>query len=101
MSSITVALVVIAAIAAWLLIPKKKPEPMGASPGSLPGFSPDPSQSFRGIEQPTTGWKPIPPHAAATEEKLAIVDAAIRERYAKKFRSEVLAELKELTESDG
>jgi len=96
---ITVALVVIAAIAAWLLIPKKKPEPMGASPGSLPGFSPDPSQSFRGIE--STGWKPIPPHAAATEEKLAIVDATIRERYAKKFRNEVLAELKELTESDG
>jgi hypothetical protein len=86
---ITIVIVLIAALAAWLLIPKKKPEPMGASP------------SFRGIEQPTTGWKPIPPHAAATEEKLAIVDAAIRERYAKKFRSEVLAELKELTESDG
>lgn len=53
----------------------------------------DPLQSFRENA-------PLTPHAAATEEKLAIVDATIRERYAKKFRNEVLTELKELTESD-
>jgi hypothetical protein len=90
---ITVVLVLIAAIAAWLLIPGKRPQPTVASPGFV-------NPSFRENEQPMTGWKPIPPHAAATEEKLAIVDATIRERYAKKFRDQVLDELKELTKSD-
>jgi hypothetical protein len=91
---ITIVIVLIAALAAWLLIPKKKHEPMGASsPGSLPGVSPlPPVVGFRGTS--------LPPRAAATEEKLAIVDATIRERYAKKFRDEVLTELKELTEYD-
>jgi hypothetical protein len=92
MSFVTVALVVIAAIAAWLLIPKKKSSssaplapPGGEGPGVRGGFREN---------------APLAPHAAATEEKLAIVDAAIRERYAKKFRNQVLDELKELTKSD-
>jgi hypothetical protein len=96
MSFVTVALVVIAAIAAWLLIPKKV---VDRSADPLPAPVPaqdrrsDPLQSFRENA-------PLAPHAAATEEKLAIVDAAIRERYAKKFRDQVLDELKELTKSD-
>jgi hypothetical protein len=90
---ITIVVVLVAALAAWLLIPKKKVVDRSADP--LPAQS-----GFRGTEQPMTGWKPIPPHAAATEEKLAIVNATIRERYAKKFRKEVLDELKELTGTD-
>lgn len=91
-------IILIAAVAAWLLIPKKVVD-RSADPLPTPLHAQDrrsdPLQSFR---------ENIPvamsPHAAATEEKLAIVDATIRERYAKKFRNEVLTELKELTESD-
>ena len=92
---ILIPFVVIAAIAAWLLIPKKVVD-RSADPLPLSHAQDrrsDPLQSFRENA-------PLTPHAAATEEKLAIVDATIRERYAKKFRNEVLTELKELTESD-
>jgi hypothetical protein len=93
---ITIVVVLVAALAAWLLIPKKKVVDRSADP--LPAPLPaqnrrnDPPQSFR--------ENALPPHAAATEEKLAIVNATIRERYAKKFRKEVLDELKELTGTD-
>jgi hypothetical protein len=97
---ITVVLVLIAAIAAWLLIPKKNTSSSFAPLAPPGGEGLGVRGSFRENEQPMTGWKPIPPHAAATEEKLAIVDATIRERYAKKFRDQVLDELKELTKSD-
>lgn len=76
---------IVAIIAALTVIPKRKPN----------------QPATNSIAADWLGAKPIGPNAAAMDEKLSVVQIALRDKHEAKFRKQALAEIKELIDSDG
>lgn len=88
MMSLYIILAIVAAVIAWMVIPRKPAGPGSNRPEAMP---------------PVFNWPGSPPNqgpfAASVEEKMAVVESELRSRQADKYRKAVIDEVAELVGS--